>query len=89
MSPSAHLAPEDSTNQRTTLEAWLIANFAEDCRPTINTARKWAKTDRLDPPATKCGRAYFVHPCARYTEKPRTAKPRLIDRIRAAETTKP
>lgn len=72
-----------------TLDAWRCANFAEPNRPAIGTVRRWAQKDKIDPPATKCGRTYYVHPCARYTENPRSGKPRLIDRIRAAETTKP
>lgn len=76
------------TEPQTTLEDWRTTNFAAHCRPTLNTVRKWAKLDRFDPPAVKHGRTYYVHPAARYTEKPRPSKPRVIDRIRATETAK-
>lgn len=75
--------------QQTTLDHWRQINFAEHCRPTLNTARRWAKQGRIDPPAIKHGRRYYVRPDAVYTDKPQPAKRRLVDRIRAAETQKP
>lgn len=84
-------------NQQITLEAWAEAQFSADRRPHINTVRKWAKTHRIKPEPVKCGRSYYVDPAARYTAPQDstgpaptpTNKPRLIDRIRAAETPQP
>jgi predicted site-specific integrase-resolvase len=62
------------------LERWLELTYGEDA-PDIVTARRWAHAGKIQPPAEKHGRSYFVHPHARYTAGPR----RLIDRIRADE----
>lgn len=62
-----------------TLERWLQLTYADDA-PTIDTARKWARKGKIYPQPEKHGRSYFVHPHARYTERPG-----LLDRIRADE----
>lgn len=72
------------TAGRITLELWLEQTYAEACRPTINTARRWAKAGKLEPPAVKEGRSYYVDPGARYNANPTPKRPsRLVDRLRA------
>lgn len=72
------------TAGRITLELWLDRTYEEACRPTLNTARRWAKTGKLEPPAVKEGRSYYVDPGARYNATPTPRRPlRLVDRLRA------
>ncbi len=66
---------------RLTLELWLL-EYDERCRPTLNTARAWAKTGKLDPPAVKEGRSWYVEPGTRYNPAPRR-KPSVVERLRA------
>ena len=67
---------------RITLALWLERTYDEACRPTLNTARCWARGNQLDPPAIKEGRQYYVDPGARYTRTPRR-KPTVAERLRA------
>lgn len=66
------------------LERWLRDTYGEDA-PHMETARRWARAGKIQPPPQKHGRAYFVHPEARYTNSS-SAKPRLVDRLRAENT---
>lgn len=61
------------------LERWLEAHYDEP--PSLETARRWIRAGKIQPPPERHGRAYFVHPDARYTDGPAT----LLDRIRADE----
>lgn len=67
---------------RITLATWLERTYDDACRPTINTARAWARTGKLDPPAVKEGREYYVEPATRYTSRPRR-KPTVRERLLA------
>jgi hypothetical protein len=69
-----------TTMTRIRLETWLKQTYGDDA-PDIVTARRWAKAGKIQPPPEKHGRAYFVHPHARYTAGPVS----LVDRIRADE----
>jgi excisionase-like protein len=72
------------TAGRLTLERWLEQTYAADCRPTLNTARRWAAKGKLEPPAVKEGRSYYVDPGTRYNANPTPGRPlRLVDRLRA------
>lgn len=71
---------------RITLELWIAQNYDKACAPKLNTVRAWARDGKLDPPATKDGRSYFVDPDTRYTPVPTKKHRSLVDRIRAAET---
>jgi len=66
------------------LETWLQATYGEDA-PSINTARRWCREDRIFPIPQKHGRSYFVEPDAQYTEPSQPV--RLVDRINGAKTT--
>jgi predicted site-specific integrase-resolvase len=68
------------TPKRIRLDKWLEITYGDDA-PDIVTARRWAKAGKIQPPAEKHGRCYFVHPDARYTAGPAS----LVDRIRADE----
>lgn len=63
------------------LETWLAATYGDAI--SIDTAYRWIKLGKIHPKPEKHGRAYFLHPDARYTDRPR-----LIDRVRA-QTTSP
>jgi predicted site-specific integrase-resolvase len=72
---------------RITLETWLAQTYAVGDAPAIDTVRRWARNDKLEPPAMKEGRSYYVEPGTRYTAQRAPEKPlRLVDRVRAAET---
>lgn len=76
-------------NPQVTLETWIETQFAPECRPHINTVRRWAATHRIQPEPVKCGRSYYVDPAARYTDPNTPPKTRLIDRVRATQTAQP
>lgn len=48
-----------------TLQQWAKQTYGE-AAPCSNTLRKWARGDKITPPAEKHGREYFVTPDARY-----------------------
>lgn len=73
-------------NGQITLNTWREKTFAEACRPHINTVRRWVAKKLIQPEPVKHGREYYCEPYARYTDK-QTQKPRVLDRIRASETT--
>jgi len=50
-----------------TLERWLESNYAETGRPTIGTARRWAKAGNIQPRPVKNGRSYYLTQNAVYT----------------------
>lgn len=66
--------------KRVRLETWLAQTYGNDA-PDIATARRWCRDGKIYPRPEKHGRAYYVHPEARYTDGPL----RLIDRVRADE----
>lgn len=72
------------TTGRITLETWLATTYAAGEGPTLNTARRWAKLKKLDPPAVKEGRNYYVDPDTRYTDAAKPTSRRLIDRVQRA-----
>lgn len=47
------------------LHHWAKLTYG-DAAPCSNTLRKWARGDKITPPAEKHGREYFVSPDARY-----------------------
>lgn len=47
------------------LQQWAKATYG-DAAPCIGTLRRWARDNRLSPPAEKHGREYFVSPDAHY-----------------------
>ena len=49
-----------------TLEKWAELNL--DPQPSKATLQTWAREGRLDPPAVKHGRRYYVDEDARYRE---------------------
>lgn len=67
------------------LDVWLVATYGNAI--ALDTAYRWVKAGKIQPPPQKHGRAYFVHPEAVYTDRP--AEPgdpdTLLDRIRARE----
>ena len=65
-----------------TLEQWVAAKFGDAV--SMETARRWVRAGKILPKPEKWGARYFVHPDARYTDRP--DKPRLIDRVRAQTT---
>lgn len=72
---------------RITLPTWLAQNYGADDAPTLNTARRWAKTKKLTPPALKEGRTYYVYAHTRYTAdatNPDQPRNRLLERVLAA-----
>lgn len=72
------------TPRRIKLETWLAQTYAAGEGPTLDTARRWARAGKFDPPAVKEGRTYYVDPGTRYTSRPVTrAKPTVLDRLRA------
>lgn len=60
------------------LQQWAKATYG-DAAPSIGTLRRWARDNRLSPPAEKHGREYFVSPDAHYAandaEKPENVRP--------------
>ena len=48
------------TPGRLTLETWLARTYAAGEGPTLATARRWARDNKLDPPAVKEGRSYWA-----------------------------
>ena len=46
------------------LHHWAKLTYG-DAAPCSNTLRKWARGDKITPPAEKHGREYFVSPDAR------------------------
>ncbi len=63
---------------RITLETWLTETYADGEGPKLDTARRWARAGKLDPPAVKEGRTYYVDPGARYTPVRTTAPRRTV-----------
>ena len=66
------------TPGRITLQTWLAQNYAAGEGPTLDTARRWARAGKLEPPAVKEGRTYYVDPAARYTPVRTTAPRRTV-----------
>ena len=78
------------TAGRLTLEAWIEQTYAAGEGPTLNTVRAWARAGKLDPPAVKEGRSYYVDQDARYTPAgPAKRRRTVLQRILDGETTKP
>lgn len=50
--------------------------------PSIHTLRALARTGKIDPPAVKIGKAYYVERCARVVDPNRRTT--LLDRLKAA-----
>lgn len=72
------------TARRITLQTWLVQTYEPGEGPTLNTARSWARKGKLDPPAVKEGREYYVDPGARYNpDAKKKAKPTVAERLRA------
>lgn len=59
-----------------TLERWLLDTYGNAV--TLDTARRWIRAGKIQPPPEKHGARYFLHPEARYTDRPK-----LLDRLRA------
>lgn len=57
-----------------TLEEWAAAVYG-DHPPAVATLRRWARECRIDPPAEKHGRTYFVPSSARYLDPNKPAPP--------------
>lgn len=70
-------------NRRITLEAWIARTYDQDGAPSLKTVRRWARDNKLEPPAVKEGRTYYVDAAARYTPATRE-RSSLVDRINAA-----
>lgn len=69
---------------RITLEVWLQRTYDPECRPSLKQARSWARNKKLDPPAVKEGRSWYVEPYARYNDgSTSTTKPSVLERLRA------
>lgn len=47
------------------LTTWAQQNY-QDAVPCLNTLRKWARDALIQPAPQRHGRAYYVHPDARY-----------------------
>lgn len=47
------------------LRQWAKDTYG-DAAPSVGTLRRWARDNRLFPPAEKHGREYFVSPDTRY-----------------------
>lgn len=70
--------------RRITLQAWITLTYEPATAPTLNTVRRWAKQGKLEPPAVKEGRSYYLDPGTRYNQRPTFRRPsRLVDRLRA------
>jgi len=54
------------------LHQWAKITYG-DSAPCMTTLRKWARGDKLDPPAEKHGREYFVTPDTRYAVEDKSA----------------
>lgn len=67
-----------------TLETWVARTYGSAV--TIATARRWVREGLIYPAPQKCGRGYFVTPDARYTDRSKPVKLRLIDRIHGTAT---
>lgn len=50
-----------------TLQQWAKNTYGE-AAPCMNTLRKWARNNKIAPPAEKHGRTYFVEPGATYIQ---------------------
>jgi len=50
-----------------TLQQWAKNTYGE-AAPCMNTLRKWARSNKITPPAEKHGRTYFVDPEASYSQ---------------------
>lgn len=55
------------TQKNIRLEEWLERAYAKP-RPSLLTARRWAREGKIWPAAEKHGRAYYVQPHARYID---------------------
>lgn len=49
------------------LEEWLKRTYGEQ-KPSLLTARRWARSGNIYPAPEKHGRAYYVRPDARYID---------------------
>jgi hypothetical protein len=71
------------------LDRWRALTYGDDPRaPCLQTVYRWCRAGKIQPPPEKHGRAYFLDPDARYTDRPEPTpdqRPSLIERIRAEE----
>jgi hypothetical protein len=60
------------------LQEWAKSTYG-DAAPCVGTLRRWAREDKISPPAEKHGREYFVAPDAHYAAndgtKPANVRP--------------
>jgi hypothetical protein len=62
------------------LEEWASRTIRP--APSLHTLRAMARTGKIQPPAVKIGKAYYVEPDARVVDPNR--RPTLVDRLKAA-----
>jgi len=55
-----------STPSLIPVKEWATKIFGEHA-PHINTLYRWISEGRINPPAKKCGKGWFVRPHAEYT----------------------
>lgn len=81
MSPEfqSEAANEPSQPQYILLEEW-----GKGIRPapSLHTLRAMARTGKINPPAVKIGKAYYVEPAAKVVDPNRRRS--LVDRMKAA-----
>lgn len=65
-------------SKRITLTAWAACAF--DPPPSLWTLRKMVREGRIDPPAVKVGKSYYVQDDARPVDPNR--RPTLVDRLK-------
>ena len=68
------------TPQYLTLEEWAARAISHP--PGLYTLRSMARNGRIDPPAVKIGKAYYVERDAKVIDPHR--RPTLIQRLKAA-----
>ena len=66
--------------KQVTLENWAANHF--DPPPSLWTLRKMVREGRIDPPAVKVGKSYYVQEDARPIDPNR--RPSLVERLRKA-----
>ena len=67
-------------SKQVTLTEWANANFSP--APSLFTLRKMAREGRIDPPAVKVGKHYYVREDARPYDP--TRRPTLVQRLKQA-----
>jgi hypothetical protein len=66
-SSTQSIVTAEETSKNIRLEEWLERAYEEPW-PSLLTARRWARTGHIWPPAEKHGRAYYVKLHARYID---------------------